>query len=57
MAAELPPHHELQAVAFHMYHKCADQSEAFNSCVKSSNRPSKECQEQYAALASCTKEL
>jgi hypothetical protein len=56
MATELP-HHEMQAVAFHLYNKCAAQTEAFNGCVKTSTKPSSQCQEEYKALSGCAKEL
>lgn len=43
----------LQAVAFHMFTKCADQSEAFQSCYSSSDKPGSKCAEEYKALTAC----
>jgi hypothetical protein len=51
------PHNQLQAIAFHLYSKCSDQTEAFQECVKTSAKPSQECTEQYKAISACAKEL
>lgn len=51
------PHHQLQAIAFHMYNKCSEQTEAFQECMKTSAKPSQQCTEQYQALSACAKEL
>lgn len=55
-AAELPVH-QMQAIAFHMMSKCADETEAFQECVKTATKPSQQCTEQYKALSACAKAL
>jgi len=42
-----------QAVAFHLFTKCRDQSDAFQSCYTSSDKPSSKCAEEYKALTAC----
>lgn len=48
---------ELQAVAFHMYSKCAEQTAAFEQCYTTSDKPSTKCAEEYKATAECAKAL
>lgn len=51
------PTHQLQAIAFHLYSKCNEQTDAFQECIKSATKPSQQCQAEYKALSSCAKEL
>lgn len=57
MATADLPTHQLQAVAFHLMSRCAEQTEAFNDCVKNSPKPSSACVEEYKALSACSKAL
>lgn len=50
------PTHQLQAIAFHMYSKCGEQTEAFQECMKNSTKPTV-CVAEYKALSACAKEL
>jgi hypothetical protein len=51
------PTHQLQAIAFHLYSKCSEQTDAFQECIKSATKPSQQCKAEYQALSSCAKEL
>lgn len=51
------PTHQMQAIAFHLYTKCSEQTDAFQECIKSANKPSQQCAAEYKALSSCAKEL
>lgn len=51
------PHHQLQAIAFHMYSRCSAETDAFQECMKTATKPSQQCTEQYQALSACTKSL
>eukprot|EP00879_Flechtneria_rotunda_P001043 GHRR01001180.1.p1 GENE.GHRR01001180.1~~GHRR01001180.1.p1 ORF type:complete len:102 (+),score=22.90 GHRR01001180.1:75-380(+) len=48
---------ELQAIAFHMYTKCQDQTKAFEACYSSADKPASQCEEEYAAVTACAKNL
>lgn len=43
----------VQAVAFHMFTKCKDESETFQMCYASSSKPAGQCAEEYKALSTC----
>lgn len=47
----------LQAVAFHMFTKCGDQSETFQQCYQNSSKPASQCAEEYKALRECAANL
>ncbi len=51
------PIHEKQAIAFHLMQKCADETEAFQNCMKTSAKPSQQCKAEYTALQTCAKKL
>lgn len=48
---------QVQAVAFHMYAKCKEQTAAFEACVASADKPSAACAEEFKAVAACAKDL
>eukprot|EP00878_Enallax_costatus_P001677 GHUV01001831.1.p1 GENE.GHUV01001831.1~~GHUV01001831.1.p1 ORF type:complete len:102 (+),score=12.90 GHUV01001831.1:185-490(+) len=48
---------QLQAVAFHMFSKCGEQTQAFEQCYSSSAKPTSECAEEYKATVACAQNL
>lgn len=51
------PTAHMQAVAFHMYAKCKEPTQAFESCYANSSKPLTECAEEFKAVTACAKEL
>ncbi|KAF8059152.1 NADH dehydrogenase [ubiquinone] 1 alpha subcomplex subunit 8-B [Scenedesmus sp. PABB004] len=49
-------HADLQAVAFHMLSKCAEQTAAFEECY-ANNASASKCAEEFKAVAACAKDL
>lgn len=51
------PHAHVQAVAFHMYFRCKEETTAFEACAAASSKPASECAAEYKAVAACAKGL
>lgn len=56
MSEALPSTPDLQAVAFHLFSRCADQRVAFDECMDKAAK-SKECEAEFKDLTACAKGL